>query len=375
MYRVLIVDDEFPARSMVKLVLDWESNGFEIIGEAKDGKEALEKCRMLRPDLVITDIQMPVMDGIEFIRHAQMLENPPHFIILSCYESFSYAQQAIKLGVCDYLIKDLLTTGQLQNTLNAIVPKLKAIGILRPAKTATTVISREFEADFDKLKTIYPAQLSLVERRLERLFSHLFTRNITAAKTELNTLYRQNFSGIAQYNYLNYINSLLFNWILDECLKHEIDRDLVFQSSEIPSDILLNSTAPDDAYTSFCSWIDALNNLLGERPKYSSRIQKVIDYLLENYCLDIGLTNIADHFNIHKVHLARTFKAETGTTLVDYLNMLRIQKAKMLLCISDYKINEIVYIVGYNNPQNFYTLFKKHVQCSPTEYRNQFSKS
>jgi|GEM_PF-2487526 len=375
MYTVLIVDDEFSARNLVKLVLDWESNGFEIIGEAKNGRDALEKCKTLHPDLVITDIQMPVIDGIEFIRQAQLNDNPPHFIILSCYESFSYAQQAIKLGVCDYLIKDLLTSELMQNTLKEVIPKLKAPGAALPAKTSATIVSHEFEEDFNKLKTIYPSQLALVERRLERLFAHLFTCNITAAQVEIHNLYYQNFSGIAQYNYLNYINSLLFNWILDECLKHKIDHQAVFQCSEIPSNILLNSKTPDEACASFCFWLDTLNNLLGERPKYSSRIQKVIDYLQENYCLNIGLSSITEHFNVHKVYLARTFKSETGTTLVDYLNTLRIQKAKLLLCISDYKINDIIYIVGYNNPQNFYTLFKKHVQCSPTEYRNHFMKN
>lgn len=374
MYTVLIVDDETPARSMMRLVINWQQEGFEIIGEAMNGKDALEKCRQLKPDLVITDIQMPVLNGIDFIEQAQKLSSVPHFIILSCYESFTYAQQAIKLGVCDYLIKDMLTPEQFHGVLQRILPRLdkKKLDPPIPAKTTATVLSHEYDEDFQQLKSIYPTQLVAVERRLDLLFSHLFVRNIPAAQMEIRTLYHQNFTGIAQYNYLNYINSLLFDWILNECVQKEIAYEKVFHTASIPSDVLLNSQEPEEVCESFCSWTDNLNQQLGAQPVYSSRIQKVIEYMQENYCLDIGLQSIADHFCIHKVYLARTFKTETGATLIDYLNTLRVQKAKLLLCISDYKINDIVYIVGYNNPQNFYTFFKKHVNCSPKEYRNRF---
>jgi len=374
MYTVLIVDDETPARNMVKLVLDWGACGFEIIGEALNGADALKQCLTLKPDLVITDIQMPIMDGIEFIKQAKAAGSAAHFIILSCYESFSYAQQSIKLGVCDYLIKDLITKEQLQDTLNQIIPKFNTSHLPLPAKTSATVMSKEFSADFDKLKAIYPSSSANIEWKLDRLFSYLLTRNIAAAQTNIRSLYSQNFPGLVQYSYLNYINSLIFYWLFDMCMKHDIPYNKLFHNNKIPNDILLTTDSPTVACEAFCEWIQTLDALLDEPPRYSHRIKNVINYLHENYYLDIGLQSIANLFDIHKVHLARIFKAETGTTLIDYLNTLRIQKAKLLLYISDYKINDIVYIVGYNNPQNFYTLFKKHVDCSPTEYRNHFGR-
>lgn len=120
MNKVLIVDDEFPARELLKMAIDWEEAGFEIIGESKNGQEAYCFYQKEKPDLIITDIQMPVMDGIDLIRKVKA-ENPEQkFVILSCHESFQYAKMAIKLGVSDYLLKDSYTPEELYLLLRSM---------------------------------------------------------------------------------------------------------------------------------------------------------------------------------------------------------------------------------------------------------------
>lgn len=69
MNTVMLVDDERPARELLKMTIDWERAGFCILWEARNGKQALEQYNEKRPDLIITDIQMPVMDGLEFLEH------------------------------------------------------------------------------------------------------------------------------------------------------------------------------------------------------------------------------------------------------------------------------------------------------------------
>ncbi|MCI8994702.1 MAG: response regulator [Lachnospiraceae bacterium] len=137
MYKVMIVDDEYPARNMLDLLINWEENGFEMAAKAENGKQALEIYEKLRPELLITDIQMPVMDGISLIREIRK-ENPKQCVlVLSCHESFDYAQQAIRLGVRDYLIKDMLTTEQLQKCLLRTKEYLdlqNSSGVLPPPK-------------------------------------------------------------------------------------------------------------------------------------------------------------------------------------------------------------------------------------------------
>lgn len=105
MIKMFIVDDESIIRTGIKNSIDWGSFDVEIAGEAKNGREALSKAIELNPDIVITDIRMPVMDGLELTQ--SLKEHVPNtkIIILSGYNDFEYAKKAIELGVCEYLLK------------------------------------------------------------------------------------------------------------------------------------------------------------------------------------------------------------------------------------------------------------------------------
>ncbi|MGO4372292.1 response regulator [Paenibacillus sp. MCAF20] len=106
MHKVLIVDDEIFVRKGVINLIDWSSLQFEICGEAENGLEALKLIQLLTPDLVIVDIRMPVIDGLELIRQVTAEgEHQPIFVILSGYPDFSYAQQAFRYNVSDYILK------------------------------------------------------------------------------------------------------------------------------------------------------------------------------------------------------------------------------------------------------------------------------
>ncbi|MBU5443675.1 response regulator [Paenibacillus sp. MSJ-34] len=105
MYKVLIVDDEHLVRYGIKAMIDWEDIGFKVAGEAGNGKDGLLAFEELSPDVVISDIKMPVMDGMEFIGQVRALDKQVKLILLTCLEDFDYAQKALRLGTTDYLIK------------------------------------------------------------------------------------------------------------------------------------------------------------------------------------------------------------------------------------------------------------------------------
>lgn len=107
MYRVMIVDDEEPIRQGLKALIDWKSCGFEIVGEASDGRQALANIPLLCPDVIITDIQMPEINGLELIRQTKQDGFLGFFIVISGFAEFSYAQTAIRYGVKSYLLKPL----------------------------------------------------------------------------------------------------------------------------------------------------------------------------------------------------------------------------------------------------------------------------
>lgn len=105
MIRLLIADDEEIIRNGLQKVVNWKDIGVEIIGSASDGKEAYVKIQTLHPDVVLTDIKMPYMSGIELIKKANLEGYSPIFVLLSGYADFEYAQQAMRYGVMYYLLK------------------------------------------------------------------------------------------------------------------------------------------------------------------------------------------------------------------------------------------------------------------------------
>ncbi len=119
MLGVLIVDDEALSRMELKTMLDWEKEGFQLIGEAENGKAGLDIILRDKPDIVITDIKMPVMDGLQMIEKARGQYDGARYIVLSSYEEFSLLKTAMRYGVMDYLLKLELTSDVLLKTLTS----------------------------------------------------------------------------------------------------------------------------------------------------------------------------------------------------------------------------------------------------------------
>ena len=105
MLKVLVVEDEELIRRGIVLAVDWASLGCVVVGEAANGEEALEAVERLSPSLIITDLKMPRMDGIEMLRRLRERGNMAYVIILTAYDSFEYAQSALRLGAVDFLVK------------------------------------------------------------------------------------------------------------------------------------------------------------------------------------------------------------------------------------------------------------------------------
>ncbi|MBB3129252.1 two-component system response regulator YesN [Paenibacillus rhizosphaerae] len=106
MLNVLLVDDEPWVLEGLRTMIDWNKYGFQVCGEAQSGPDALRFIQEHRPELVVTDINMPVLNGIELIEQSnQLLAKPPKFVVLSGYDDFSYAQAAMRQRVAEYLLK------------------------------------------------------------------------------------------------------------------------------------------------------------------------------------------------------------------------------------------------------------------------------
>lgn len=105
MLKVLVVEDEELIRKGIILTVDWAALNCVVVGEATNGLEALEAVKRYDPNLIITDLKMPQMDGIEFLRELRKMGNQAYVIILTAYDTFSYVQSSLRLGAVDYLLK------------------------------------------------------------------------------------------------------------------------------------------------------------------------------------------------------------------------------------------------------------------------------
>jgi len=123
MYDLLIVDDEEYVRNGIKNTYPWEQYGFRVIGTADNGYTALQLIDATRPHVVITDIMMPVMDGLAFAERVKDRYPAIQIVLLSAYNEFVYAQRGIRYGVREYLLKPL-DEGELEKTFRALANRL-----------------------------------------------------------------------------------------------------------------------------------------------------------------------------------------------------------------------------------------------------------
>lgn len=125
MYKVMLVDDDYPVLELIHYAIDWEALGLRVIGLHENGASALEAAMKEMPDILITDIGMPKMDGLELIKRMKDLKPDIRAAILSCHSEFQYAQQAVKLQVQDYLLKDTLEPSSIHKLLVQFISGLK----------------------------------------------------------------------------------------------------------------------------------------------------------------------------------------------------------------------------------------------------------
>lgn len=123
----MIVDDDDLVLQDLKTLVNWEVLGFQIVAEAHNGKKALELLKKSKPDLIICDIAMPVMDGLDFIDTLYQSKASVYTVIISAYENFQYAKRAMQNGISDYILKNELSGELLTQKLEQVKLDRKSV--------------------------------------------------------------------------------------------------------------------------------------------------------------------------------------------------------------------------------------------------------
>lgn len=149
LYRIMLVDDEEEVRKAIIRQMDWEQLGFTVVGDAENGEDALEKMEQSEPDVVITDIRMPYMDGLTLTARIREKYPSVKILIFSGYDDFEYAQRAIKLNVTEYILKPVngqelaQILGRVRNSLDEEIEQRRNINSLRESYLRSLPILRE----------------------------------------------------------------------------------------------------------------------------------------------------------------------------------------------------------------------------------------
>lgn len=392
-WKVLIADDEPIIREGIREAVDWEALNMSVVDEAEDGEEALEKALVHRADVLLVDLNMPIMNGLALIREAKRELPECRFVIVTGHDEFDYARQAIRFGVDEYLLKPANPV-QLKETLRRVGDGL--------------------------------AQARAQEKRLE-LASRQISRNIPLLRERFcnewigDALSRQEV--LDQLGFLKLPErepSLLgvVRWPeaeLGQSIRSERDRQLLLFAIENIAEELasphplalfrdplgfLCAVLWDTEDTGLFAAVEraVLHYLklhvvaLGERieggvegvpaayrkarggvykeSSVSPLVRRARQHLRDHYD-DAGLSleGTARAIGVSPVYLSRLFKQEIGMTFVALLTQIRIAKAIQLLSTTGRSIADIAETVGYESQHYFSTAFKKAVGVSPIRYR------
>ena len=357
MLKVFLVEDEVIIREALRDSIPWEQYGFVFSGEASDGEMALEMVRTLKPDIVITDIKMPFMDGLTFSKYISEELPETKIIIISGYDDFEYARQAVELHADRFLLKPVTKADMisaLENTRRRIEEERARIASHRQN-------AQEIKDDFSSF------ELSGFDPQVLGSF-------ITSGRAEDIDSFTERFFGSLH----GAEQSVLFkNYLL---VSIRIRAANALQEAGITGEKLaeLVPDLPMDCSGEYLKQYlnSVLKKVIAVRDSNSHKpgedlVEDAIRYINDHYCSDeISLNTAAKAINVSANYLSTIFSQKVGDSFIEYLTKKRMERAKQLLHDTDMRSGEIAVAVGYKDPRYFSYVFKRTQGCTPGEYRN-----
>jgi len=343
MLSVMLVDDEPLIRRGLKKLIDWQLHGFRIVGEADNGEEALELVAREETDIVVTDLKMPAMNGLELSEALKVRYPALKVIVLTGYDDFPYVQQSIRNGVADYLLKPV-NADALVRSLQQIKKQLEEERYRYPFDIEASLLESVKAADADAAAEAVHALFD--EFHKFKVPQEIVLRICDTVRLSLDRLLDQEGSGLK-----------------DILRKNNLEKD--------------DGRRPDAREELKEDLLHVVSCLCDHRQGYANKrtIQAVIDYIECHYEQDISLGDLAARFYLNASYLSQLFKSETRETFSNYVSKLRIEKAKKLLGDPHMKIQDISGLVGYGDPKYFGQLFKRMTGMLPSEYRAGLTRS
>ena len=392
-YQVLIADDEPIIREGIRDCIDWAALGMEVAAEAEDGEEALELVGQLHIDIVLVDMNMPFMDGIELIRRLREERPECRCLIISGHDEFAYAQEAVRLGVEDYILKPV-DADQLHAALLRLRQRMdeeykraayveqaagqieRNIPLLRQRFCLEWLEGQHTGKDvmeqlaFLRLPSRPPAQIGVVR---------------WPAAEARQTIMRENDRQLFLFAAENIIGELLedrphvlfrdANGLIGICLWQEAPETIGASMEQaigrylniaVHTHVESNAGGLEGAMDAYRMCRD---RVYGES-QLSPIVRRARQLIQEGYAdRELTLEALASRLQVSAVYLSRVLKKELNDSFVTLVTRARIRKAVQLLDSTTLSIYDIAERTGYDSQHYFSTAFKKTMGVSPVQYR------
>ncbi len=347
MLKVMIIDDDMNVRKCLRQLIPWPETGCEIVAEASNGAEGLERFHAARPDVVISDLKMPEMSGEELCARIRAVSDHVAIIFLSAYEDFNAARHALHYGVTEYILKPIDSK------------KLRQI----------TEILSQLSSAFDN--RTFVRGLLQGNSILEEVSLELRNRNTEYFKTLFQNI---SDSPEADFSLLLNLCTVLLNLLFDTLEKLDESVESLSRLRQTALAELSGFSRKTEA-AAFCREL-YFDYLTGRAPgtkeqSFGGRtVEQVKLYIMQNLnWQQLGLPAIAAHFGFSEDYLSKLFKRETGENISSYITCLRLNHACRLLKNTQLTISEIALACGYSSSNYFCRSFKKQLDLTPNEYR------
>ncbi len=404
MYTMILIDDEYLVREGIRQTIDWESHGIHIVAAARNGQEGIEMILQLKPDIIISDIRMPKMDGLQLVNRLHEENYDGIIVMLSGYNDFEYVRSTLQKGAFQYLLKPI-DNEELIKTVLAAAEELRnrrrTQSMLADMKVGlpaikTKLVDAVFHGDFDgnAAEKFELYDLPLVEKGVVIYCKVDFSVGKVSdeeARYALSLVEKEILEILEEHRVIWSKSDKRLAFATDftdiDILQHKLTR--MFREYETKSKIIMSigiskpfgavceiPNAFDAAkFAAYNKLFAALNSVVafgqgqdGE-DGYKKHIIDALQYVSEHYSQnDLSISAVSAYLGVSDSYLMHLFKRELGKTFNTCLTEYRIMMSKRLLMEEKYKIYEIAEMVGYVDMKYFSQVFKKVEQCTPSAY-------
>lgn len=373
MHSLLIVDDEWLIREGLQKTVPWNDWGIEVAGAAKNGFEALNRLEEIPIDILLTDIRMPKMNGIELIEICKQKYPMMKIVLLSGHDEFSYAQKALRLGISDFLLKPT-DFNELQRVMLTISQELKMAQQNQESILQSLLKSILANPGSEKIEELMQVP-DFSSAYGVMLFSESEIQNDFMSTKNFVKIDNKDNESI--YFFYNLKDDSFWDHLVDKQIHHLTESGFkgTMKVSSLSDDInqlynlyLQATTAALPIHKGQC-----FQSFQYDDEKRKSTIIAAINYVTDNMDKALNQTELARELHMSNSNFSKLFKQYTGMNFVDFITEKRINKAKELLTYTNLKTSEIAQKTGYVESRYFNQLFKKKVGCSPREFREKSS--